>query len=183
VDDSTIFDEYLPPHTGSLIVTTRYQALAHELHGPKLIDLTHLSELHSLELFNSFRLKRDPTANVHGEEEETKELLDHIDYLTLGVKQMASYVGSKKLKMRDFKKKYDNTAKNILDHQAPSATHTLGTLWNMQFHDIDQSDGFASALLGLLSLCSPDAVPRSLFELDEPFLDGNVAEFCEYAEE
>ncbi|KAJ4302826.1 hypothetical protein N0V90_001717 [Kalmusia sp. IMI 367209] len=185
VDDSVVLDEYLPPETGSLIITTRYKALGFGLSiSPKLIELTHLSEKDSLELFNKYRLMRDPNANVRGEKAETEELLEHIDFLTLGVKQMASYVGSKKLKIKDFKKKYDITAKNILDHQAPSTTHTLGTLWNVQFEDTKKSeDSFASDLLGLLSLCHADAIPHQLFELDDPLNDGNVAGFCQYIED
>lgn len=179
VDDCDLLNEYLPPDTGSMIITTRFQNVSFGVSGtPTRIQLEKFSPEDSLNLFNGLRLLRHPQADVENEKEQTKELLELIDGLALGIKQMAFYISSKKMKIFKFQEQYNKMAKYILEHKTPSTSHTLGTLWSVQFEGIWGSN--ASKLLGLLSLCGPENIPRELFELDEPLQDSKArwTEFC-----
>jgi hypothetical protein len=80
----------------------------------------------SLNLFNGLRLLRHPQADVENEKGQTKELLELIDGLALGIKQMASYISSKKMKISKFQEQYNKMAKYILEHKTPSTfTHSV----------------------------------------------------------
>ena len=178
VEDYSLLSEYLPPEKGSMIITTRYQWLYYEVSGTSArIELEKLSPDDSLVLFNCLRTHRHPQADTKGEEEDTRELLDQIDGLVLGIKQMAYYISSKRLTVVRFREKYDKMAKYILDHKAPSAWHTLGTLWSVQFKDIEQTP--SANLLGLLSLCYPDKIPLELFDVDDALAESSFVAFCE----
>ena len=180
VDDYKLLDEYLPPDTGCTIITTRFQHVSFAIQStPTRIQLGKFSPEDSLSLFNSLRVLRHPQADIDNEKEETKELLDLIDGLALGIKQMAFYIASKKLTIKQFQQKYNKMARYVLEHQSISTSHTLGTLWGVQFEDIRDSN--SSKLLGILSLCGPENIPLELFELEEPMEDVAAAwaDLCE----
>jgi len=184
VDDYHLLNEYLPPDSGSMIITTRFQNVSYSVHGtPTRIQLEKFSPEDSLLLFNNLRLDRHPQADTIGEQEQTRELLELLDGLALGIKQTASYIASKKWTIYKFQEQYNKMAKYILEYPSSSAPHTLATCWSIQFDDIQGSN--ASKLLGFLSLCAPDNIPCELFELAEPLEEGDdsLAAFCEYPAE
>jgi hypothetical protein len=185
VQDFNLLNEYLPPETGSMIVTSRFDASSHGMAGrPARVRLQKFNPEQALQLFNNLRLSRDPTCDTQSEEEETIELLESIDGLALGIKQMAFYIASKRLTISKYREQYSKMARYILDRKiSPEERHSLGTLWSVHFHDIQDSG--ASKLLGMLSLAGPDNFPIELLQFEEEWADGisKWAEFCADPEE
>ena len=181
VEDEKILRDYRPPDAGTIIVTTRYQSVSFAVNDPNVtrIQLENLKPEDSLRLFQDLRRLRDPTADTDGEVDETKELLEEIDGLALGIKQMASYIAKKRLTIPQFREKYTKMAKYIINSKVEGVHHTLGTLWRIQFLDIKENSKEASTLLGLLSFCAPYFIPRALFEPSRALETPNVASFCE----
>ncbi|KIX07673.1 uncharacterized protein Z518_02327 [Rhinocladiella mackenziei CBS 650.93] len=179
VDDEKILRNYLPPDAGTMIITTRYQSVSFAVNDPNItrLQLEKFNPEDSLRLFNHLRVIRDPTADINGEIAETKELLEEVDGLALGIKQMACYIAKKRLTIPLFREKYTKMAKSIINSKAEGVHHALGTLWRVQFLDIQ--DTSASKLLGLLSLCAPNDIPRELFEVGEALETANLAAFCD----
>ncbi|RTE83616.1 hypothetical protein BHE90_001798 [Fusarium euwallaceae] len=174
VNDFRLLKEYLPPRTGSMIVTSRFYSLSYAFPGHATrISLQKFGLDDSLHLFNRYRKFRDPDNDTTADFNETKELLASLDGLALGIKQMAFYIASKGLSVSKFLDQYDRMAKSVLNRGTPDDRHSLGTLWNMQFEDIKQTN--AAKLLGILSMAGADGFPRELLELDEP-LDEEAAD-------
>ncbi|RSM18563.1 hypothetical protein CDV31_002699 [Fusarium ambrosium] len=167
VDDFRLLKEYLPPRSGSMIVTSRFYSLSYTIpcHATR-ISLQKFGLDDSLHLFNRYRKFRDPDNDTTADFNETKELLASLDGLALGIKQMAFYIASKGLSVSKFLDQYDRMAKSVLNRGTPDDRHSLGTLWNMQFEDIKQTN--AAKLLGILSMAGADGFPRELLELNEP---------------
>ncbi|RSL51273.1 hypothetical protein CEP54_011481 [Fusarium duplospermum] len=184
VNDFRLLNEYLPPETGSMIVTSRFYSFSYAFPGRATrISLQKFGLDDSLHLFNRYRKSRDPDNDTTADLNETKELLESIDGLALGIKQMAFYIASKGLSVSKFLDQYNRMAKYVLNGQTPDDRHSLGTLWNMQFEDIKKTN--AAKLLGILSMAGADGFPRELLELDEP-PDEEAAgwvEFCADPEE
>ncbi|RMJ15828.1 hypothetical protein CDV36_004493 [Fusarium kuroshium] len=176
VNDFRLLKEYLPPRTGSMIVTSRFYSLSYAIpcHATR-ISLQKFGLDDSLHLFNRYRKSRDPENDTTTDLNETKELLESIDGLPLGIKQMAFYIASRGLSVSKFLDQYNRMANSVLNQGTPDDRHSLGTLWNMQFEDIKQTN--AAKLLGILSMAGADGFPRELLELEEP-PDEEAVEFC-----
>ncbi len=168
-----------------MIVTSRFDASSHGIAGPPArIRLQKFDPEQALQLFNILRLSRDQTCNINREDELAKELLESIDGLALGIKQMAFYIASKHLTISKYLGQYSKMARYILDRKSgPEERHSLGTLWNIHFENIQNSN--ASKLLGILSLAGPDNFPTELLQLEEEWSDGQAswASFCADPEE
>ena len=166
VNDFPLLKEYYPPDTanGSFIVT---------------IELRKFDPDTSLRLFSRVRKARDSGCDTDSETEATKEVLEFIDGLALGIKQMASFIASKRCTISVFQDKYTTMARYILTRNSLEDTHSLATLWTLQFQNIQATNAFK--LLGIIALAHAEDIPRNLLELDEP-LQGDTsgwASFCE----
>lgn len=167
VNDFRILNEYLPPEKGAMIVTTRFYATSFGLKistVPVRIALPKLAPEEARQLFNSVRKLRDPRCNPDKEGNTTTDVLESIDGLALGVKQMASYIGTKRMTMSTFIEQYRNMFKYILGRAAPDDNHSLGTLWSVQFEAIRRSN--AAKLLGILAISGPNSFPTDLLQLE-----------------
>ncbi|KAI0875938.1 P-loop containing nucleoside triphosphate hydrolase protein [Hypoxylon argillaceum] len=182
VQDFSLLKEYLPPDTGSMIVTSRFDASSYGMAGtPTRIQLQKFNYKEALELFNKLRRSRDSTCDVTSQPGEVRELLESVDGLALGIKQMAFYIASKRLSITRYQEQYSQMTGYILGRKSdPVEKHSLGTLWNIHFQDIHGSN--ASKLLGILSLAHPDAFPVELLEHQENEID-SWASFCADPEE
>lgn len=150
-----------------MIVTTRFYATSLGLKissKPFRIALRKLAPEEARQLFNSVRKLRDPGCNPDEESDTTAELLESIDGLALGVKQMASYIGTKRMTVSHFLEQYRKMAKYILGRAAPDDNHSLGTLWSVQFEAIKGSN--AARLLGILAIAGPNSFPTDLLQLE-----------------
>lgn len=179
VESYDLFNVYTPPNKGAMLLTTRSSRVAYAVGGDPLhIKLNKFSPDESLAFFNRVRRARDPQAAIEIEEKETRLLLKMMDGLPVGLKHMASYIAAKKMTIARFEQKYQRMAKHVLGHTASSTEQTLLKTWNGQFKDIHGSD--ACKLLGLLSLCRNEQIPRELFELEDHAPSGisSVYPFC-----
>lgn len=182
VNDFHLLNEYFPPETGSMIITSRFYSLFYDIPDhAALISLQKFGPDDSLHLFNQYRKSKDndTTADL----DKTKELLESIDGLALGIKQMAYYITSKCLSISKFLDQYNKMAKYVLNRPTSGDRHSLGTLWNVQFEDIKQTN--TAKLLGILSMAGADGFPRELLELDETPDEESAGwvEFCADPEE
>ncbi|RSL52715.1 hypothetical protein CEP53_008003 [Fusarium sp. AF-6] len=167
VDDFRLLKEYLPPRTGSMIVTSRFYSLSYTIPcDATRISLQKFGLDDSLHLFNRYRESRDADSDTTADLNETKELLESIDGLALGIKQMAFYIVLTRVSVSELLDKYNRMPKFVLNRQTPDDRHSLGTLWNMQFEDIKQTN--AAKLLGILFMAGADGFPQELLELNEP---------------
>ncbi|KAL2671552.1 hypothetical protein Neosp_014142 [[Neocosmospora] mangrovei] len=187
VNDFSLLKEYLPPENGCMIVTTRFYSLSYALHGHATrIPLQKFGAQDSLHLFNRYRKSRNSNVDTTADLDETHELLESIDGLALGIKQMAYYMVSKGLSVSKFREQYAKMAKYVLN-RAPLSDdqHSLGTLWKLQFEHIKREQPNTRKLLGILSLAGADGFPRELLELDEPPEEESAgwADFCADPEE
>lgn len=157
-----------------MIVTTRFDTSSHSLEGNvSRIRLRNLAVGDSLQLFNRIRSSLHPTCNLDADEEETKELLESIDGLALGIKQMAFFIGNKKWPIAKFRKLYTSAYTNhedglkfkFMKERHPAERHSLGALWDVHFQYITGTG--AARLLGMLSLASSVNFPRQVLELEE----------------
>lgn len=157
-----------------MIVTTRFDTSSHSLEGNvSRIRLGNLGDGESLELFNRVRSSVRPGCPSGAEDEETKELLESIGGLALGIKQMAFFIAHKNWSISKFRQYYigdyskkDDTIKfAFMKKIHPAEQHSLGALWDVQFRDIAGTD--AAKLLGMLSLASSAGFPRLLLEAEE----------------
>ena len=153
---------YLPACSGPILVTTRYQQVASSVAsiGGKL-ELDVFNDQESADVFRSWRTFHDPQANPNGEEKDTEELLREVGGLALGISHMAGYIGRQKSKVRDFLEKYERISPFIRRTVQEGNTHSLATVYEIQFKRIQDTD--ASQMLGLLSLLSPEVIPFNIF--------------------
>lgn len=102
-----------------MIVTTRFDMSSHSLEGNvSQIRLEYLEDGDSLELFNRVWGSVRPGCPSGSEEDKTKELLESIGGLALGIKQMAFFIARKNWSISKFRQysisdygKKDNTLK------------------------------------------------------------------------
>ncbi|KAK3345809.1 hypothetical protein B0T25DRAFT_460837 [Lasiosphaeria hispida] len=184
VSDFSLLKEYFPPDTarGSVMVTTRFFSRLARVPGHMTpIELSKFDPDMSLRFFNSIRTARDPTCDIDKEVEETREVLETIDGLALGIKQMAYYITKKRFTISMFQEKYSTTARYILTCNPPEDTDSLASLWSLQFQDIKDTNSFK--LLGMLALAHAEDIPRDLFELDEPLEGDSIADWTSFCED
>lgn len=129
MDDFQVYLDYPSPTTGCVLITTRYPTVSNRIErDPKKVHLEKFSPDVSLRLFNRVRLRWHEQAKVHEEEEKTIELLNMVDGLALGIKQMASYIGSNEYEISTFQAKYKRMAAMILRQDPESTSNTLDPL-------------------------------------------------------
>jgi tetratricopeptide (TPR) repeat protein len=183
VTDFDFLNEFLPTEGGCMIVTTRFDTYSHSLEGNvSRIRLNTLGDDDSLELFNRIRSSAPRFSKDEEEKDgETKELLESIGGLALGIKQMAFFIGNRNLKISyfrrcyigDYSKKNDGVKLAFMEKKHPKEAHSLRALWDVQFQHIAGTD--AAKLLGMLSLASSAGFPRVLLELEQDLTEEEAA--------
>jgi hypothetical protein len=106
-------------------------------------------------------------------------VLESIDGLALGIKQMSAFIASKKYTISVFQGKYSSMVRYILTRKLSDDMHSLATLWSLQFQSIQGTNAFK--LFGIMALAHAEDIPRDLLELGEPLEenDSGWVSFCE----
>lgn len=89
--------------------------------------------------------------------------------LAVGIEHMAAYIESDNLTIIEFLKKYNRMALDIhkRENTGSNAPHTLDKVWKMSFDRVLGESPNAYNCLCILSTMSPDAIPLSLFNLED----------------
>ena len=171
--------EFLPHGCGSIIITTRSKFLAKEIDA-HAFELTKFDSDQSLAAFNKFRCRFDEKADPAEEKEDTERLVRQLDGLALGIKQIATYIGTCQWTIRTYLEKYNIMAPEILKHETDATRGTLDTAWNVEVEDLQTKNPDAIKLLNILCLLNPDNIPIELLISDDQEEFGDPSyEVCE----
>ncbi|KAM0431517.1 hypothetical protein ACHAPT_005495, partial [Fusarium lateritium] len=115
-----------------------------------------------------------------GDQDAVKFLLNDMDGLALGIRQLASFIKYKNLTddIAKFAGQYKRYLPRILDKSHGIEGHNLQTLWKATFESI-QDHPDAKTMLGLLCCLEPDNIPKELFLPSDPALATGRLEFCQ----
>ncbi len=181
VEDLKLLNQYLPPCPGPVLITTRMKWIALPMGGnSEILELQPFGDDDATTLFKNLKdhgKKRDIS---HDEQEALVTLLGHLGGLALAIQQMAAYISYRGLSVREFLEKYDKMAPSIHKKgDGSSASHTLSTCWELSFAAIREKHPFANALLGIMSMLSPDVIQLDLFTVKDPETTTDLTEFCQ----
>lgn len=152
------------------MVTTRIPQVAKSLNA-KILPLQKLSRENSLILFNRFR-QYDSAADDSKEDKEDLEfVLQELDGLALGIKQVATFTHDAQWTLKKFREKYLSMASQVLS-QGDTAKHTLANAWNVQFEELKEREPRAHYMLGILSLLNADSIPIDILSAAAPMPEG-----------
>lgn len=151
-----------------MLVTTRYPEEASYFRSRgSVLNLQKFSLADSRDLFAQLLGPGYLHADDAAETEAAGLLLQKLDGLAIGISTMATRILSKAQSIHSFLKRYRNGKHTSVQGELADYDLTLETLWNESFATLreEQNKGQASSfsLLGALSFCSPDRIPRELF--------------------
>ena len=164
-----------------MLITTRKKWIAFRMVGNnKMLELSTFSDDDATVLFKNLKDHGKKRETSPDEQEALVTLLGHLGGLALAIQQMAAYISYRGLTIREFLAKYDKMAPNIHKKGDGSpASHTLSTCWELSFASIRKNHPFASTLLGIMSMCSPDVIPLILFTTKDPEATTDLTELCQ----
>lgn len=169
----------------SMLVTTRYpeEAAYFRSRGP-LVRLQTLSLGDSKELFMRHLGPGYCSPCDMEESRAVQVLLQKMDGLPLGIYTMATRIFAKGQSVRSFLRRYRSGRSSSVSGELADYDVTLEKVWNddfKNFKEMRDSEGTDSfGLLGVLSFCSPETVPSTLFVSKQPGgLGHKVPMFCD----
>jgi len=183
VDDLLVLSDFLPPGSGSVLITTRIPHVA--FHAPGIretIDLSGLELDEGIDLFNTLRMQYcygSTAASFKDEVDDTRLLIQELGGLALGIEQMAAYIGTRKWKVGEFLAKYkkmDKVAEGI-NNKHDGSSHSLATVWEMHFQLAFGKPG--ANIMGIASMLSPDRIPIDLLVVDDSSVLQEYSKFCD----
>jgi hypothetical protein len=167
VQDIAMFQKIIPVRPGHIVVTTRF---SFRLSKYQTFRLQKLDEEQSLDLFNAFRSKYDPDADIVAEENDTRKLLERIDGLPLAIKLGASFIGSNGWAVKDFLDEYAVYEQNFLE-EADEFSPALNATWEIPFKELGKHHPNASKLFGLMCLMNAIDIPMNDFHVRDMAID------------
>ena len=166
LEDKQLFARYNPNGRGAIVITTRLNMLGSQL-GCDQISLARFSKEDSIIVFNHFRKLRDHQASEQDETHEIDELIDLLDGLALGIKQIASYIGSEGLSVREYLAKYKSMPRILLSEENVDESKSLAQAWAVEFAHFREKQVHACQLLSILSLLSAHKIQMDIFETSD----------------
>ncbi|KAJ4263560.1 hypothetical protein NW762_006379 [Fusarium torreyae] len=156
--------------------------LAREIQAQGLYELASLDAEHSLAMFQGLRQIWSPVSinNRPADEEiRVQEFLCELDGLPLAIEQMAAYASFTEKSIEELHQEFSKSFKRIAagvkkkrwsnNEDSETSTMTLATVWDLQFAEIRGT--IAGHILGLLSILSPDSIPKNLLTPEEDWDD------------
>lgn len=157
VDDPDLLTDFWPTDgAGSILVTSR---------NP-LVTLGISSELPAIDLppmpieeASLFLQKLSSRKDEGGSLETCAKIASRLGGLPLAVVQMAYAIRRKHLSLKEFVERYEEDAQSFQESPVPGPTkdQTIASTWN-----IESLRPSARALLGVLSVLDPDAIPEDI---------------------
>lgn len=174
VEAAELVQESLPSTNGCVLVTTRYKEIAREIQAQGLYELPSLDSERSITMFQGLRQIWGAASDDNQDADEprrVREFLQELDGLPLAIEQMAAYASFTEKSTEELHQEFSRSFRRIAagvktkKSSAGGSTMTLATVWDLQFTEIRGT--VAGHVLGLLSLLSPDSIPKNLFTPDD----------------
>lgn len=99
----------------------------------------------------------------------------------LALSQMAAFVNSRSMKIKDFVNLYKKYPRRLHRERRPGwkylgYDHAVDTVWDISFESIDAA---ALCCISVMSFLSPDGIPEHLFQVDDLTAAFKALTFCE----
>ena len=157
---------YWPSSTGSLLLTTRYKAVA--IVKGESLALKPFNDPEAWALFTKLIKWNDLATVEEAEIEAAKLLLTKLQGLALGIRQMVALIKVKGKGVASFLNRYrkgrlrDDGSSKLDDYN-----FSLDTIWQTAFNTLEkrgaQKKGYGFQLLGVMTYFSPDCIPNSIY--------------------
>jgi hypothetical protein len=158
-------EKYWPGFAGSVLVTARSRQIAKSTKSSS-IEIPTFNKTEASQFFRKqldWRIDGDVD---DGEIAAENTLLSKLDGLALGIQQIAALINQRQespTAIRDFLTIYEENVVKFhkKDNARVDYPHNLATVWRIAFQSLSPN---SKALLGSLSLVSPDVIPREIFK-------------------
>ncbi|KAL3419104.1 tetratricopeptide repeat domain-containing protein [Phlyctema vagabunda] len=167
-DKDALFRDFIPNcDQGSVLITSRDRNLILKFGGVEVHPLQETSAVDLLKRLSRFDPDKVPSDH-HPEDTAALNLVKRIGCLPLGITQAANLINSDSCSITEFLGAYSNQELiqdsehlEISNSRQPSYTHSLSTVWNMNF---DRLNGDEKRLMNVIAFCDPDRFQLDLFE-------------------
>lgn len=171
-----------------MLITTRYpEELAFFRSRGGTLNLAKFTLVDSKELFSKF-LGPD-YHHIKDSPEELKAaemLLRKVDGLAIGICTIATRIASQSQSIQTFLKRYCKGELGPAKGELADYDLTMETIWSESFKVLEKEERrrriYSFRLLGILSFCSPDSIPRELFISEDYESLHDAPNFCEDSE-
>ena len=127
--------------------------------------------------------------HIQGIPEELKAaemLLRKVDGLAIGICTIATRIASQGQSIQTFLKRYRKGELGSAQGELADYDLTMETIWSEPFKVLEKEEKrgqvYSFSLLGILSFCSPDSIPRRLFMSEDCDSPHGAPNFCEDSE-
>ena len=115
------------------------------------------------------------------EKEAASELAALLHGYALAISQMAAYIAARSILIKDFLALYKKYPQRLHREKKPGwkylgYKHAVDTVWDISFEALNQTSMFC---ITIMSFLSADAIPDSLFKVDEPITVLEQLSFCQ----
>ncbi|KAK1245170.1 hypothetical protein MKX08_004799 [Trichoderma sp. CBMAI-0020] len=174
--------------SASMLITTRYpKELAFFRSRGGTLNLAKFSLADSKELF--LKSLGPDYHHITDNPEELKAaemLLRKVDGLAIGICTIATRIASQSQSIQTFLKRYHKGELGSAKGELADYDLTLETIWSESFDILEKEERrgqiYSFRLLGILSFCSPDSIPRELFMSEDYEILHDAPNFCEDSE-
>ena len=116
VDDAAVVEKHAPSANGSILVTTRYKGLVHELRAECMQELNPLEPGKSFDLFSGLRQLWDVSPSAVEQVDESSQIelfLQELDGLPLAIEQMAAYASFNAVSIKELHRTFNRSFKMV----------------------------------------------------------------------
>ncbi|GKT97978.1 transcription factor [Fusarium langsethiae] len=187
-DEKPGIEGYLPQNeNGIILFTTRSGHVAGDLAQYDVIEIEQMDVEEAKILLEKSLIQKQ----LLQDEVVVIELLTHLTFLPLAIKQAASYLNQTKAPIRTYLDLLRNAEDNrmaILEREFGDNTryrgsqNAVGTTWIASFRHIQKSSQLAIDLLSFMSCIEPKAIPQSILPDAKPDeLQWAIGTLCSYS--
>ncbi len=167
VEDLELVKGALPPaRSGSLLFTSRRQALGFSAQTLDLEQLTPEEGMHFL-LHRARWL--DPTASLDSLAPEdiaiAREIVAAMDGLPLALDQAGAYIEATQCSLSDYLQLFQSSQLRLLDERDTYADHpsSVARTFTLAFKQLERNNPAAAELLTVCAFLAPEAIPETFF--------------------
>jgi len=186
VEDLEVLTRALPPtREGSLLLTTRRQALGTLAQGIELSSMTPEEGLFFLLRRAKVLPKEASCGDLYELREKmpeesmaAQELVAVLGGLPLALDQAGAYVEETPCSLQDYLALYQVRRAELLSRRGePAIDHpaSVVTTWSLSFEQVERANGTAADLLRLCAFLHPDVIPEELLRQGTEFLGERLA--------
>lgn len=162
---------------GAVLVTTRSHAVASQPIDRGL----EIKEFSVEDGAKYLLLQLAATVTDQEDRDAALEVSNSLNDYALALSQMAAYINSRSMKIKDFVKLYRKYPRRLHRERRPGwkylgYDHAVDTVWDISFESLDAA---ALCCISIMSFLSPDGIPEHLFQVDDLSAAVKALTFCE----